>query len=256
MPDGVEGFLTRKIGPLPLWAYLGVAGGAVILFVLYRRGQSASSAQTSGALAVPSGVSSSVQGVLPPSPPNPPSGPAAPGQFVANYNNQGIWLFNSPAFQPKPAQTLNPGVVVQSGGPAVTGAAYTDPLGNAGSLWQPVVLNGQTYYAFGPQVAAVGAQQGLGGGSSVALFGDGVHVNAAKSLSPHMVTQYVSTAGMGGGPGGRQRHGVTGKTGGKSAGPLRTVHERTGASMLRLISLNPGFWRPGSGQPAGRVRVG
>src|SRR5215472_4073390 len=56
MPD-VESFLTRKVGPLPLWAYAAGAGGLFALVYLYRRGgqpdTTAQAAQPPGAAGAP-----------------------------------------------------------------------------------------------------------------------------------------------------------------------------------------------------------
>lgn len=161
--------LTQKIGPLPGWAWGGIAAVGVWWFFL--RGKTGASTTTNAA-AAGSQLSSGyglgyAQGVQANPPPPPATKPGGPSTFTPNLGQVGVWLFGSPSFtgQSGVKGVAAPGTSLPSAGPAVTGASYTDPFGNGPSnLWQPVTYNGQTLYAFAPQLAAVGAAPGIGGG--------------------------------------------------------------------------------------------
>lgn len=259
MADGIEGFLTNKLGPLPVWVYLGVGGGAVLLFVLYRRGASATNGtQTAGAL----GTSPTSGAVIINPPPTSPTNPPTSGPSTAGPVPTPVWQFGVP--QGPHVTHATPQGLQNSSGRVPPGQVWPgDPggdvqgiLGQFGWQWAPVPSG--TDSSGMPWTAASYAQAlsaaGMGGGSSLALFGDGRHANPATQLLPTQVTQHIPVAGMGAGPGAGARHGVTGKTGERHGGAVHAIHQRTGAPALRVLSLNPALWRPGAGRPS-HVRI-
>lgn len=236
--------LTRKIGPLPAWVWGGLAAVGLWWFVLRNRGSSSTSTSTQNAAASGSALDSGyslgyAQGVQA----NPPlSGTTttttAAANFVPNLGGVGVWLFRSPAFtgQSNVAAVLPPGTKVPTGGSAVSGATYTDPFGNSGSTWQPVNYNGQTLYAFAPQLAPVGTAVGGPGTSRKHAIGSRAaagHLSDAHPLvgAPVRYAHYVRAVG---GPR-NHRHEVA------------RVAQQAGVHPARIAMLNPEY--------TGRIRV-
>lgn len=232
----VEGFLTRKIGPLPVWAY--AAGGGVILslVLLYRRGATASAGQPAapGAQGAPGTGPFApspivvTTGAMPPSTSsvNAPAQPASPSPLAWQFGNTPsspqTWVWRPTTsgiaqFRQRTGQDFTSGIQPGTVDPNQFG------FGQFGWEWAPLPAGSsfQQYVSAG----------GMGGaGSAVRMTHGGGQVT--RFMSPHALPQYVAT-GLGGGGG--------------HLGGLRAVAARTRLPLVRLAALNPGHWRPGSG---------
>jgi hypothetical protein len=266
MPNGdhaaaAGNFLTRKIGPLPAWAY-GVAAAVVVggVVVLYQRGKSTTTGATSQAS---SPYASSAQGQLnyPPTvvvtpggigntvTPGAPPAPSAPSPTTGNH----ITI--------RPKSTAGPYAGYDAQAPGVP--AYVDPATAqvAGSVPFEASLvamgnpvsgknNGfsSTYWPF----------QGPGGtlfvaANDVAGFGGA----GGKGRPGTLVTRQISGMGR------RWDHFqpfqpsqyVDGRGGDGMGGGLPAVAKKTGISHLRLRSLNPHLRRPDGSYGNGIIRI-
>lgn len=241
----VEGFLTRKVGPLPVWAY--AAGGGVLLGVifLYRRGSAASGAPdaqgapgtgpyapspivvTTGNL--PDGTSSGNAAGPPPA-----SSPTM-ATIKSWMTGTPAWMVSDPKNPGQPLARIPDGTSVVVTGAAVQGKAAGNPQGPQVTAWYPVTWGGLNGYVSAADIG--GFTGGMGGGmaSSMVKFIPGSHGGkVTRHLSPLAHSQYMDMGGRGGrgGGGGSRGHAA-----------LDHVSRRTGLPKIRLMSLNPGFWR-------------
>jgi hypothetical protein len=76
----------------------------------------------------------------------------------------------------------------------------------------------------------------MGGSSTVKMLAGGGKVG--RFNSPHAHHQYLNVSGMGGGS------------------ALHAVSAKTRIPLIRVQALNPGHWRPGSGQHHSVVHIG
>lgn len=257
----VESFLTRKVGPLPVWAY--AAGGGVLagVFVLYRRGAAAQQPGAPGAqgapgtgpyapspivITTPSTMPDQVSSANPQTPPTTQAPPTPTWQFgfgMPSARNQWVWHVTAGAQVPN----FPPGQVY----PASTSDPSKFNLPPYSWQWA-MVPSGYTDLSYAQALN----QAGLGGGSSAVrhLEGGG---KVGRFRSPHAHPQYVKVAGFGFGGGGlgaasrtRSAPPARAARGGRVAPSpaLRSVQQQSGLPMIRLMALNPGQWRPGSAQ--------
>lgn len=233
MPD-VQAFLTRKAGPLPVWAWAAIVGGGAGVLYLRGKGQSATPAAT-GAQATDG---SSGQGIFAPSPII-----VTPGNMPASISSA-----NPP---PAPGTTLTTvtlsggdarGVPIWSANVQAQGVIGYAPAGTVLPMIGPapgfhgpepgylVRWAGQTGWVSGTNVSSAG--MGGGGTSSAVKTLPGAG-KVGRFSSRHAHPQFLGV-GMGGG----------GRAG------LRAVSKRTGLPEARLMALNPGHWKPTpGGQP-------
>jgi hypothetical protein len=229
-------FLHRKLGGVPVWVYAAaIAVGAVGVFLVIRqRSSNAAQGQTQGQglSGTSSGDASSllpvapvtyVTGVTSPSPQSDGSTQTPTVQVgpAAGQPNQGPWAQSVAAYANPNQQgdyTLLPFGTYNVAGPA-QGGMY------------PVTVNGATMWLNGENVAAVngsGGGGGLGGGAgfpsaSVRYGGpNGLSTPWGQMSQRAQVPHYWG--GMGGGAG----------------GTLSQASKASGASLERLLHLNPG----------------
>lgn len=138
---------TKKLGPLPLWGWMGIAALIAVMYYLYRKNQaansttsSASTAQTASTNNTPGGVDSSLVPQFVNQVYNQESPPAAPNVTVNN---------TVPASATAPSTTAKPLNEVLTAGHAIS----TDPakavigwtssgVGSSGATQLEVILNG------------------------------------------------------------------------------------------------------------------
>jgi hypothetical protein len=163
--NGVESFLTKKVGPLPMWVYAAAGGILVSVFFLYKKGASAPAASTDSS----SGTGTPIY-VTPPANPSPAgttSTPSAGSHSVVtgNLGAQSVWLHASPSKESPVVAFLAQGQSLPAGGAMVTGGAYTSDVqpGISGNHWLPIKYGTDTVYAFAPEVSV--QESGMGGGS-------------------------------------------------------------------------------------------
>jgi hypothetical protein len=81
---GAGGFLKRKLGPFPMWAWLVIGAALIGMYVIYKRNQASQAAATSTAATstdasqIPQFVNQTYTTVTPPAAPTPAAGPPPP----------------------------------------------------------------------------------------------------------------------------------------------------------------------------------
>lgn len=222
----VEAFLTRKVGPLPVWAYAAGGGVLVSLILLYRRGAAGSPGMTgdTGSQTGPFAPAPIV--VTPTTAPLPDTSSSPVAAAVATVKKGVITGAQTGVFQTASSYpngmitVLKGGTEVELDGPPVQGASW-----GGSNFWQPIKFGGQTAYVHSQLIDIQPGQNGGMGGSgtsSVSLLAGGGQVT--RFLAPHRLPQYVAA------PGG-----------------LGGVAARTGVPLIRLQSLNRGRMYPGGG---------
>lgn len=117
-----ENVFTRKIGPLPMWAWVAIIGGVIIAYSFYKSKTSAASTSTTGATTDASQVPQFVnQTYVQPSPPSAAPPAAAPPPVVTNPGG--------------PSSGTGP-APVQPGGPMKAPVTRTEKLKYKGNLEQ------------------------------------------------------------------------------------------------------------------------
>lgn len=210
-------FLTRKVGPLPVWVYAVGAGAGV--YLLYARGQKALSSQQDQSQAS-SPFASSAQGqlnypptvvVTPGQATNTVSGSSSgqtispPGHVVLTarpgYRNNQVSIWAAPTIASSQIAQVASGTTVPAAGAIVQGGnfgPFNDATGNqvpASSSWQPVSYNGQTGYVWAPDAVPTGGSGGGGGGTLRTMRLGISHLQYATPFQP---SQYVNGRGFGG----------------------------------------------------------
>lgn len=233
MPD-VESFLTRKVGPLPVWGYAALAGGLVAIVYLYRKGgqpdttaQAAQAPTAAGAPGTSPYAPSPIVITTPPTSPaaQPAGAPPAPAPTQAQVMSNSIWGKGGGVYVfASPADTAQVGIVpdkttLPSGGPPVLGGSHS-ANGVTSSYWQPIGWSGATAYLWGPESAPAGSPTGMGGGQSVRMIPRSGSGNVMRFAGSHAHHQFINTAGMGG-------------------GGIRHLAARTGVPAARIMALNP-----------------
>lgn len=152
MAGGITGALTQKYGPLPGWAWAGVAAAGAWLLLPRLRGAAGTTSSTTSA----SGPSSDsvyglgyAQGLQA-------AGPAAPAPTAATPGRRGVvkatdpgytgaaGIFASPTTQSGTIAIVPQGTSLNVSGPPITG----QPWGGV-DYWWPVNYGGQTGYVSG-----------------------------------------------------------------------------------------------------------
>lgn len=252
MPD-VESFLTRKVGPLPVWGYAAAAGGLVALVYLYQKGgqpdTTAQAAQPPGAAGAPGTSPYAPSPIVITPPPTSAPAPTTPGpgtttnapppsplwQFgygMPSDKTRWVWHLTSsgqqanpafPAGQVYPASTSNPSTMGLQGNDSWQWSPVPTSVDASGNPWTD-----QTYAA----ALASNGMGGGGGGSSVRMIPRSQAGLPMRFSGSHAHHQFVQTAGMGG-------------------GGLHHLAQRTGVPPGRLMALNPhlragfGIWKDG-----------
>lgn len=239
MPD-VESFLTRKVGPLPVWGYAALAGGLVAIVYLYRKGgqpdTTAQAAQAPTAAGAP-GTSPYAPSpiVITPQAAPAPTTQQGPGLSTSAPPPSPLWQFGfgmpadktrwvwhltssgqqaNPAFpagQVYPASTSDPSKMGLQGADSWQWAPVPTSTDAAGNPWTDM-----TYAA----ALASNGMGGGGGGSSVRTIPRSGAGNVMRFAGSHAHHQFVQTAGMGG-------------------GGIRHLAARTGVPAARIMALNP-----------------
>lgn len=171
---GIKDTLTRKVGPLPLWAYAGIAGGLVLAFRLYT-GQaggaksgvaSVTSAQAGGGGGKP--AASAVGGIIRPEP----DLPSRPNQTMTAPQVSTPPLTVTPALVSAPAKPT--GFLEQATKPLVTTATSAEGIipANAFIQWVDGVPISLSNYAVQKNVSLSNAPGGAlaGAGQGIPLL--------------------------------------------------------------------------------------
>lgn len=244
-------FLTKKVGPLPVWVY-GVGAGAG-LYLLYSRGQKALSSQQAMDQSS-SPFASSAQGQLN----YPPTVVVTPGQATntvggtsgstssmqghavltarPGYRNNQVAIWAAPTTASSQIAVVASGTTVPLAGSIVQGGTaggFSDAAGNqvpTSTSWQPVSYNGQVGYVWGPDAVPTGGSGGAGGTLRTARLG----VSHLHFATPFQPSQYVNGRGYGG---------------------IHAVARKTGIPVHRLQSLNYHLRRPDGQYGGGIVRI-
>lgn len=173
---GIKGTLTRKVGPLPLWAYAGIAGGLVLAFRLYtgQAGGSKSGVATVTSAAAAGGGGkppAAVAGVLRPEP----DLPSRPNAIVSAPQVSTPPLTVTPALVTAPAKPT--GMLEQATRPITTTATSTTGArgiipANAFIQWVDGVPISLSNYAVQRNVSLTGAPGGAlaGAGQGIPLL--------------------------------------------------------------------------------------
>jgi len=231
-----------EAGPLPVWAWAAIAGGATA--VLYLRGRAGAASDqtqapsTTGPFSAPvivtrEAMSSDSSAPLAPTTPSVPprpnwqfgSPPADKSKWVWHLTDVGASAYQRSTNQPWPGGvypgTADPGNVIAGFG-----------AGNYSWQWT-IVPEGYTSTTYA--AALGGAGMGGGGGPNAVMMAPGAG-RVMRFVSPHAHPQYVRTGMGGGGPAG-----------------LRSVARQTGLPEIRLMALNPGQWR--GGKPPSHIHI-
>jgi hypothetical protein len=281
MPNGdhaaaASSFLTRKIGPLPAWAY-GVAAAVVVgVVVLYQRGRSTTAAGTAASTQASSPYASSAQGQLnyPPTVVVTPGGltntVATPsvqpsGTTATAVSPSTITLISTPRFgelasQPgPPIYSLTGQLLSGAAGPYLPwGSTYTVDTGSMASAQGVIPIKGpggKTYGVSQLDIASWGGGSGGFGGARAGNLATRGHSGMGGPLghfTPFQPSQYIHTGrggadgmgGMGDGMGGGGGHGA-----------IMAIARRTGINQYRLLSLNSHLRRPDGSYARGVVRI-
>jgi len=221
----VQEILTRKAGPLPVWGWAAVAGGALSILYLRGKGQTGASSSDQQPNApgtapfaapiiyspVPADASTPAA-----STPGTPAAPTTPAPKNGITTGDATGIFVSPTTKSSVIAVLKQNTPVTVTGPPVPGETW-----GGISYWVPVDYGGQPGYIAG---ALIQLATGMGGGHALQTT-DGAG-EVLRFASPLAQPQYVRT-GMGG------------------RGALHAVSRRTGIPMIRLMALNPGQLRGG-----------
>ncbi len=237
----IEQFLTKKVGPLPMWGWAAGVGGLASVLFLYKKGGSPTSAAQVAAqtpsyspspivITTPANMPASTSSVNPnPIPPTSAPPPQPVWQFgfgMPRDKHQWVWHLTAegykvypqfPQGQVYPASTSDPSAMIPSG-PAYTWqwAAVPNAMDPSGNPW--------TDQSYAQALNAAGMGGGMGGGSVVRMLTGGGKVG--RFSSPHAHHQFVNVQGMGG-------------------GGLHAISKRTGIPLVRLQALNHKYWRSG-----------
>jgi hypothetical protein len=262
---GAASFLTRKIGPLPAWAYAAGAAAIVGVIALYQRGKGTAAGQAASAQAS-SPYASSLQGQLN----YPPTVVVTPGgltntQPTATQQPSGSTASVSPSSNAQVAgvrfgetgQETGQGIWLDQGGTLkqvgqlpfgsgiqITGAAQQKQLPapwNTPTTAYPIAgPSGQQLWI---QAVDVGSwtpgSGGMGGGAITTRYPHGTAHLKLGHFVPFQPHQYVDGRG-GGGPAGSAMH---------------QVARRTGIPVIRLRSLNLHLRRPDGSYRPGIIRI-
>lgn len=130
---GVKGTLTRKVGPLPLWAYAVIAGGLVLALRIYtgNAGRKGTVSQVSAAVAPAAGGGSQPGNLIRPEPPRPPAvAPVTPVSPAPVSTPTGPTVSAAPIVQPNRIDTSTGGLRKDAAG-NVTGTEenFITPIG-------------------------------------------------------------------------------------------------------------------------------
>jgi hypothetical protein len=228
VPDdmGVEGFLTRKIGPLPVWAYAGIGGAVLGVVFLYRKGSSAASdpnvaSNGSAPTYSPSPIVISTPGNMPQSTssinapvPSPLSGGTTAVVTSRQSGAKGTLLLTGPSFAAPRTFVVPIGTELQIDPHPVMASD------NVNSFYKITAGNGMGMWVWAQDVEIRSGSGGMGGAHSgmVRTLTDSGMVGRFRGRHAH--TQWVNTTGMGG-------KGMT------------SMARKTGISLVRLQALNP-----------------
>lgn len=242
MPDGngIESFLTRKVGPLPVWAYAAGGGALIGVIFLYKRGSAGSTDPNAQAAGAPGTSPFAPSPIVITNPGNMPSGtssanapaqsaPSTPNMVTLQGSHGVVWVWATPSRSGLVA-TLPNGTQLASAGAPVSGLQWDD--GVKSNMWQPVLYSGTTAYVWAPEAQTVGSNRGGGGSSVSTLAGSGT---VGRFNSPHAHPQWVNM-GMGG-------------------GGLEGLSSRTGLPLIRLQALNPHLRYPDGRYAGGLTRI-
>ena len=176
-------FLTRKVGPLPVWAWIAI-GGAVLY--VYRRSQASSSSSSNSSQALAAQLAAAQ------------AGQTVPTESLTTSGG----TYSGPAGQAPPSIT-NPGPSTPGGGGG-TGTP-TPGGGSSGPGYGTTSVGGMSYVNLGTITGAGGAYSGynVGGGAPVYYLTPGSSTPQVD-LTPQAVaalpggTQVLTPAGYGG----------------------------------------------------------
>lgn len=266
MPDATS-FLTRKIGPLPLWTYGLAAAAVVALFALYKRGQSSLQSSSSASPIPASPYASSDQGLLnyPPTVVVTPAGTTNTQPAATQPSGQSAPTQLQPGSQAKAQGSGQPALVVRPGGqgqpwqqdgyipdqsvvtvtgPPIPAVWSSAPAGQSPNfLAVPISFAGRNTW-----INAIGLQPaGGGGGHTVVTHAVPGH-GPLWHFVPFQPQQFVHT-GRGGGDGMGEGDGMGG------GGGMGAITRRTGIPLIRLRSLNYHLRRGDGSYAPGIVRI-
>lgn len=241
MANEIQGFLQKKVGPLPMWGWLAGGGGLLGFLYMQRKGSSAGTAGQPGTapdvpyvpspiIVTPQTAAPSTSSINPNPSPSTGTGLAVGQQAQVHGGNGQPAMLIQPG-QPywKTAGQIPDGSIVTVTGPPVSAMWGTgvNPDGSWNSNPSPFLAVPIKYAGSDRYVNATGlSPMGMGGGSMLKLIPGSGGGKLNRFSGKHAHPQYLTT-GMGGGG-----HTV-----------LQQTSQRTGVPVGRLMALNPDHWQ-------------
>jgi hypothetical protein len=228
--------LTKKIGPLPAYAWGGLAAGAIWWFLI--RGKTgASSTGTTNAAASGSALNSGyglgyAQGVQANPPPSAPSTTSknrvvliAPAGEPGPNHKVAVW--SAPSTSSGQVGVYPAGTTLDANGPAVQGTSFGPYYDLPQSdQWVPVTTpDGRQGYVWGPATAIAAAVAAIGGAARSIGSRSATLMSAHHPLitAPHPLPHFVRKVG------GAANH----------SGEVARVSKQAGVHPARMMMLNP-----------------